>query len=120
MLDKTAVSILHEQYAFHDFYLSFLEIRSEKGATRCQIGLSHLGIPYAIHFYGVSSFHVEGDIVFSDAKYPTPEYEPSVAQVLDIWFDCHDELECCILLDSERVLLLTVQNVRIENAELSR
>jgi len=114
ILKKTVVNILTEKDSFHDAYLSVINIQSDNGVTQCKMGLSHLGILYTIYFNGVSSFHVKNDIVSPDAEYPKSENESSMAQVLDIWFDYHDELECCILLDSERFVLIKTQNVWIE------
>lgn len=112
-LDNAVICSLKTNHAFHDAYLASICLFSENGVVLCQLCFIQSDISHRFKFRGISSFHVEGDLVSPNANYPKEKDSSSVAQVLDIWFDYQNEFECCILLDSERFILLKAQNVQV-------
>lgn len=113
-LDHEVICSLKTNHSFHDSYLTSVLVSSaNNGMGSCQINLIRFDIHYIFEFYGISTFHIEGDIVSPNANYPKPKADSSIAQVLDIWFDYQKEFECCILLDSERFIILRAQDVKL-------
>ena len=112
-LDNAVICSLKTNHSFHDAYLVSVCVCSENGMALCQLSFARSDSLHRFTFRGISSLHVEGDLVSPDANYPKQKNNSSIAQVLDIWFDYQNEFECCILLDSERFILLKAQNVQI-------
>lgn len=118
MLSPQAIQILETNHAFHDAYLTDLNLCHAQGKGICKVGLFRNKIHRTLVFEDISSLRVAGELVSASANYPSPSNRSSFAQVFDLWIDYQGQFECCILLDSGRFIALSAGDVYFDSRSI--
>ena len=111
IIGAKAMSIIESNYEFHDWYIKSFYIQSVRHDHFCEILLYNHVKCYNMIFENVHSIVNIGNLVTPLANYPKTISDPSFAQVLDVWFDYHGILECCLLLDSQRYIIIETKKI---------
>lgn len=113
VLPKTINEFIRQNHSLHDWHVSGLALYCKDNQQVCKITFTKNQIEYHMNFFDVRAFSIYGEIISSDAQYPSSHCDSSFAQVLAIWIDYHRSFEFCILLDNERFIVLVANDVSL-------
>ena len=101
---------------FHDWYVLEFRLRATRKLPSCQIALYHNEAICKIQFFGIESICCHGALAATGFLYPPGKRRrPSFAQVLELWLDNQRCLECCLLLDNERFIVIKAKEMAFES-----
>lgn len=112
-LSEETVEGLQRRMRLHDWCISDLSVRCEWGANQCQISLKKREDRCKLLFSNVRSLSFFGELVSPSANYPGFFDGDSFARILEIWLDYRKRFECCLLLDSERYIVIKAESMTL-------
>ena len=114
VLPAETAHILAKTHCFHDWYLTACTLDCK---NHCTLTLAKGNAAYRVQISEITALSIAGELISDKASYPESEQNPSLAQVMDLWLDHQNRFECCLLLDNERRIQLSANEILISKID---
>ena len=112
VLPENVCLLIDGEYLLHDAYIMGIILDCPE-KPRLSFKIKSRKIDGELSFNDIISWDIHGHIPNSQASFPVEkEFANALSQILYIWFDYTDSLECVILFDSGRYICIKAQTVQ--------